>query len=61
MRRVFLQADLGVPLHKTLIHEAISLVKFLQLAFDNFADGLRRFVLHLLGGNFLFLDRKSVV
>src|ERR1035437_1005431 len=55
LRRVFLQADLGVPLHKTLIHEAISLVKFLQFAFDDFGNGLRRFVLHLLGGDFLFL------
>src|SRR5262249_36381787 len=41
-----------------LIHKAVGLIKLLQLAFHNFGDRLRRFVLDLLGGDFLFLRQQ---
>src|SRR6266436_767691 len=55
---VFLDADLGIPFYETLIHEAIGLVKFFQFAFDDLCNCLRRFVLHLFGGDFFFLGQQ---
>src|SRR5439155_18527313 len=58
LANVFLDADLGILLYETLIHQAIGLIKLFQLAFDDFCNRLGRFVLHLFGGDFLFLGQQ---
>ena len=57
LRHVFFRAHLGIPFHKTLIHEAIGLVKFFQNALKDFLHRLRRLALETVGlrGNFPFL------
>src|SRR5947209_6373431 len=33
----------GITFHEALVHETISLIKFLEFAFDDLGNGLRRF------------------
>src|SRR6516225_7597322 len=51
---VLLNRHLGIPFHKSLIHQAVSLIKLFQFAIDDLGHCLRRLILDLLAGNFPF-------
>ena len=58
---VLLQGHFGILFNEALIQQAMALVKFLQLSFDNLGHGLGWFIFHLLSGNFFFLGQRNGV
>src|SRR5690348_11401933 len=52
---VFPDRDFGILFHKTLVEQAVALKEFVELAFDDFGDGLRRLAFDLFHGDLLFL------
>src|SRR5664280_174482 len=55
---MFADANLGILLYESLVNEAIALKKLFQFAFDDFGERLRRLVLDLFGGDFLFFGQE---